>query len=99
MSRVCESSGKRGRGKGRSYVRSGVAKKQGGIGLNVRGKTLRWFRPNLQTIRVLLPTSVIKKGEIKVEINGKMRKIPLVKATRGRQALYEKQRAEAAGEA
>jgi large subunit ribosomal protein L28 len=108
MSRICDSSGKKGRSGGFSYVRSGVPKKQGGIGLNIRGKTLRWYRPNLQKVRVLLPNgtvrrmtlavSVIKKGEINVKIGGKMRTIPLVKATRGRQALWLKQREAEAGE-
>ena len=102
MSKVCESSGKKPRSGGFKYVRSGLPKKQGGIGLKIRGKTLRWFRPNIQKIRVLLPNgavrrmnlaaSTIKKGFIRVKIDGKMRTIPLIKATRGRQALYRKQK-------
>lgn len=102
MGRKCESSGKQQRSGGFKYVRSGLPKKQGGIGLKIRGKTLRWYRPNLQTVRVLLPNgtvrkmtlavSVIKKGIIRVKVDGKMRTVPLVKATRGRQALWQKQR-------
>ena len=108
MGRECESSGKKGRSGGFKYVKSGIAKKKGGIGLKIRGKTLRWYRPNLQKVRVLLPdgtvrkmmlaASVIKKGEINVTIDGKERTVPLVKATRGRQATYQKQRAAEAGE-
>ena len=100
MSNVCESSGKKPRSGGFKYVRSGIAKKQGGIGLKIRGKTLRWFRPNIQKIRVLLPNgtvrrmnlaaSTIKRGFIRVKIDGKMRTVPLIKATRGRQTLYRK---------
>ncbi len=102
MSKVCESTGKKPRSGGFKYVRSGIPKKQGGIGLKIRGKTLRWFRPNIQKIRVLLPNgdvrrmnlaaSAIKRGFIRVKIDGNMRTIPLIKATRGRQALYRKQK-------
>jgi hypothetical protein len=35
-----------------------------------------------------LATSVIKKGEITVKIDGRMQKVPLVKALRGRQRDY-----------
>ena len=109
MSRKCDSSGKQGKGGGFKYVRSGLPKKQGGIGLKIRGKTLRMFRPNLQKVRVQLPNgtvrrmtlaaSVIKKGVINVKIDGKMRQVPLLKAPRGSQALWlkESQAAEEAG--
>ena len=102
MSKVCESTGKKPHGGGYKYVRSGLPKKKGGIGLKIRGKTLRWFRPNVQTIRVQLPNgtvrkmslavSVIKKGVIEVKIDGKMRKVPLLKAPRGRQVLWRKRK-------
>lgn len=102
MARRCESSGKQPRSGGFKYVRSGLPKKKGGVGLKIRGKTLRWFRPNLQTIRVQLPNgtvrrmtlaaSVIKKGVIEIKIDGKMRKIPLQKAPRGRQTLWRKEK-------
>ena len=61
MSKVCESSGKKPRSGGFKYVRSGIPKKQGGIGLKIRGKTLRWFRPNIQRIRVLLPNGDVRR--------------------------------------
>lgn len=93
MSRRCESSGKKPK-KGYKYARRGLAKKKGGVGRKITGKTLRVFRPNLQKVKVLLPdgtvrrmklaTSVIKKGVIEVELGGRRRQVPLVKAPRGR---------------
>ena len=50
MSRVCDLCGKRAR-MGRTYVRRGLAKRKGGVGRRVTGKTKRKFRPNLQTVR------------------------------------------------
>jgi large subunit ribosomal protein L28 len=73
MSRICPISGKRPV-RGRHIWRSGKAKKKGGIGTHVTAKTKRWFYPNLQRVKVLLPSgqvkfirvaaSVIKKGLI-----------------------------------
>lgn len=34
-------------------MRRGIAKKKGGIGLKIDGKTKRWFRPNLQKVKVV----------------------------------------------
>jgi large subunit ribosomal protein L28 len=108
VSKVCESTGKKPRSGGYKYVRSGLPKKKGGVGLKVRGKTLRWWRPNIQSVRVLLPNgevrrmnlsaTAIKKGQIQVKMDGRMQTIPLVKAARGRQKLW-KQQAEAEQEA
>jgi large subunit ribosomal protein L28 len=73
MSRICPISGKRPV-RGRHIWRSGKAKKKGGIGMHVTARTKRWFYPNLQRVKVLLPSgevkhirvaaSVIKKGLI-----------------------------------
>ena len=46
---VCDKSPKTGR----SYVYRGVAKYKGGIGRKVTGKTKRWFKPNLQQLKVV----------------------------------------------
>lgn len=51
MARVCEVCGK-GASSGSTIVRSGMAKKKGGIGLHITGVTKRRFLPNLQRIRV-----------------------------------------------
>ena len=38
---------------GFKYVTSGVPKYKGGIGVKIRGKTRRWFKPNLQHMKVV----------------------------------------------
>jgi large subunit ribosomal protein L28 len=73
MSRICSVTGKRPI-KGNHIWRSGKAKKKGGIGTHVTAITKRRFFPNLQRIKVLLPSgevryirvaaSAIKKGLI-----------------------------------
>jgi len=60
--------------KGRKIWRSGKAKKLGGIGTHITATTKRRFLPNLQRVKVQLPsgevrymrvaTSAIKKGLI-----------------------------------
>ena len=51
MSKICEVCVKRPIA-GRSIVYKGLAKKKGGIGLNITGVTKRRFLPNIQKIRV-----------------------------------------------
>ena len=38
---------------GNKYVHRGVAKWKGGIGVKVTGKTGRWFKPNLQHLKIV----------------------------------------------
>lgn len=100
MARRCEVSGKETRS-GMSIARRGLPKKKGGVGLKTTGHTKRKFKANIQKVRVLLPngtvqrmklaTSVIKKGEITVKIDGVIRTVPLVKALRGRNRDFVKQ--------
>jgi large subunit ribosomal protein L28 len=88
-------------------TRRGLPKAKGGVGLKTTGITRRSFKPNIQTVRVLLPNgglrrmklaaSVIKKGEVKVRMNGRMVTVPLVKAPHGRQREYLSRRRESAG--
>jgi large subunit ribosomal protein L28 len=71
MSRICELTGK-GPIKGSKIWRSGKAKKLGGIGTHVTAVTKRRWLPNLQRVKVQLPSgevrymrvaaSAIKKG-------------------------------------
>ncbi|MGH7144824.1 MAG: 50S ribosomal protein L28 [Planctomycetota bacterium] len=108
MSRICESSGKRPR-KGGNIVYHGIPKYLGGIGLHVRGRSKRRFKPNLQEIRVMLPngeirraklaTSEIRNGLMKVKVDGKRQKVPIAKAPRGLQKLLRQraQQRQAAG--
>ena len=46
---ICE----KGPSTGIKYVRRGLAKAKGGVGRKVTGKTGRWFRPNLQHLKVV----------------------------------------------
>lgn len=51
MARRCEVCGK-GPHSGFQYTRRGLAKKKGGVGRKVTGKTKRVFAPNLQTVKI-----------------------------------------------
>ena len=70
MAQRCEICGK-GPVAGRSYIRKGKAKKEGGVGRHIARKNPRRFMPNLQSVRAILDGSVrrfractkcIKKG-------------------------------------
>lgn len=60
MSRICVVTGKRPKS-GRSILRKGQSKKSGGIGTHVTKTTLRTFKPNVQRIRVKLPSGQVKR--------------------------------------
>ena len=60
MSRICAITGKRPRIGGR-IIRKGVSKKSGGIGLQLVKVNKRKFRPNVQRIRVKLPSGQVKR--------------------------------------
>lgn len=99
MSRVCAVTGRRTR-IGHKVKRRGLAKKDGGVGRRVTGRSKRTFKPNLQPVRILTPdgaivtlklsTKVIKRGVISLEKNGKVTSFPLVKAVRGRNRAFSK---------
>ena len=72
MATKCEICGK-GVSTGSRIVRHGLAKKKGGIGLHTTAVTRRWFKPNIQKVRVRLNggvrsmrvcASCIKAGKI-----------------------------------
>jgi large subunit ribosomal protein L28 len=67
MSRICSVTGK-GPTKGSIVHRRGVFKKAGGIGTHVTKRTRRAFRPNLQRIRVQLPSGQIKRVWVSVKV-------------------------------
>ena len=46
---------------GYRYVYRGVAKKKGGIGKKVTGKTKRWFKLNVQRVKIILPDGTVKR--------------------------------------
>jgi large subunit ribosomal protein L28 len=93
MSRVCDVTGRRTR-IGHQVKRRGLAKKDGGVGRRVTGRSKRTFKPNIQPVRILTPegqvvtlklsTKVIKRGIIKLAKGGKTVSFPLVKAVSGR---------------
>ena len=60
MSRICVITGKRPV-KGRRIVHKGQSKKSGGIGLQLVKQTKRVFKPNVQRIRVKLPSGQVKR--------------------------------------
>lgn len=104
MSRVCEVTGRRTR-VGNTVARRGLAKKKGGVGRRVTGRSKRTFKPNIQTVRILTPdgtvvrmklsTRAIKTGVIKLEKGGRVVSFPLVKAMRGRNRGHTKAQAQA----
>ena len=99
MSRVCAVTGRRTR-VGHQVKRRGLAKKDGGVGRRVTGRSKRTFKPNLQPVRILTPegqiktlkvsTKVIKKGVITLKKDGKSKSFPLVKAVKGRNRAFTK---------
>ena len=99
MSRVCESTGRRTR-VGNKVARRGLAKKKGGVGRRVTGRSKRKFKPNIQRVRVLDPdgrllrlklsTRAIKTGMITLKRGDKTVTFPLVRALRGRNREFTK---------
>ena len=63
MSHVCDYSGKRPR-IGKSIVRRGKAKKEGGIGQNVTGISKRRIKPNLQRIRIVDENGRVRRVKV-----------------------------------
>jgi len=66
MSRICSVTGKRPT-KGRRIHRKGQSIKSGGIGMHITKTTKRVFRPNLQRIRVKLPSGEVKRMWVSVK--------------------------------
>ena len=66
MSRICAITGKRPKVGGR-IIHKGVSKKAGGIGLQLVKNNKRTFRPNVQRIRVKLPSGQVKRMWVSVK--------------------------------
>ena len=60
MSKICFVTGKKPIA-GRIINRKGQSKKSGGIGTHVTKVTKRTFKPNLQRVRIVLPSGQIKR--------------------------------------
>jgi large subunit ribosomal protein L28 len=92
MGRQCEVSGKK-TSFGNRKTERGKAKYLGGVGKKTTGISRRMFKPNLQWIHVWLPngvtryvrvaTSVIRSGQLTLEVDGKIETFPLIKASKG----------------
>jgi large subunit ribosomal protein L28 len=92
MGRQCEVSGKK-TSFGNHITTRGKAKYLGGVGTKCTGISRRTFKPNLQRIHIWLPngttthvrvaTSVIRTGQITLEVDGKVQTFPLIKASKG----------------
>jgi len=66
MARVCSVTGKRPV-RGSRIHRSGLTKKSGGIGTHVTKVVKRTFRPNVQRVRVKLPSGQVKRQWVSVK--------------------------------
>jgi len=66
MARICAITGKRPT-TGSIIHRKGQSKKSGGIGTHVTKSTKRKFRPNLQRIKVRLPSGQVKRMHVCVK--------------------------------
>ncbi len=73
MARICDLCGKRTR-VGNHVTRRGLAKKKGGVGRRVTGRSKRRYKPNLQRVRavvggtvrrVRLCTDCLRRGSIR----------------------------------
>lgn len=92
MPRQCPVSGKK-TSFGNHVTTRGKAKYLGGVGIKTTGISRRTFQPNLQRIHVWLPngttryvrvaTSVIRSGILTLEVDGKVKTFPLIKASKG----------------
>jgi large subunit ribosomal protein L28 len=92
MGRQCPVSGKK-TSFGNHVTTRGKAKYLGGVGTKCTGVSRRLFKPNLQRIHIWLPngttahvrvaTSVIRSGVLTLEVDGKLRTFPLIKASKG----------------
>ncbi len=59
MSRVCPLTGKK-TSAGRTYSRRGKAKRLGGVGKKITGKTKRKFKANIQRVRAIIDGKVVR---------------------------------------
>jgi large subunit ribosomal protein L28 len=80
MSRQCEYSGKK-RQLGKTVVRRGKAKKEGGVGQKVTGITTREWRPNLQKIKIVDANGTVRTVRVCARY---IKAGKFAKATRGR---------------
>ena len=70
--------------RGVKYVRRGLAKAKGGVGVKIVGKTKRWFRPNLQKIKIIDENGTVRRQWVTVKAirSGLITKAPKQKIAR-----------------
>lgn len=66
MARICTVTGKRPV-RGGKIIHKGQSKRSGGIGLQLVKNNKRTFRPNVQRIRVKLPSGQVKRQWVSVK--------------------------------
>ena len=49
---------------GNSIARRGLAKKEGGVGKKITGITRRRFLPNLQRLRIIIKTGLVRRVNV-----------------------------------
>ena len=59
MPRVCPFTGKK-TASGRTYTHRGKAKRLGGVGRKITGKTKRKFKANIQRVRAVIDGEIVK---------------------------------------
>ncbi len=76
MSRVCYFTGKKPR-MGKRITTRGIAKKKGGIGLKTTGISVRRFKPNLQTVKII-ENGTVKRVRVAANYltSGKVQRAP-----------------------
>ncbi|MBI3828390.1 MAG: 50S ribosomal protein L28 [Planctomycetes bacterium] len=64
--------------RGRKYVRRGLAKAKGGVGRKITGKNKRWFRPNVQRVKIITANGTIKRAWVTAKMlkHGEVNKAP-----------------------
>jgi large subunit ribosomal protein L28 len=83
MARRCDLCGKEPRA-GIQYTRRGMAKRKGGVGQKITGKTKRVFRPNVQVLKVRDPDGTIRRLRLCVRcLRAANRRGGIQKAVRG----------------
>jgi len=89
MSGRCSITGKKP-STGRTYTTRGVPKWKGGIGVKITGKTKRWFRPNLQRLKIVDENGHVRRAWVSTKAirSGLVTKAP-------KQSVAAKIRAEA----
>ena len=89
MPRVCAFTGRK-TSAGNTYTHRGKAKRLGGVGIKVTGKTKRKFRPNIHAVNALVDGSVRR-----MKVSAKAVKMGLVVKPLKRRYAYRPEQVEA----